>query len=120
MADLKLQFDNITAGIELAVRQRLDIGLDKAADRLMDELEKNSPSDPHSKGKKYKFSWMVNRKYKNIRYVGNTKTVKGTKGEDIPLSNILEYDENKGHFIRNTYDSLESELINIVLDELSK
>ena len=38
-------------------------------------------------------SWEIKTKYKDRRYVGNTKTVNGGGKENIPLSNVLEYDE---------------------------
>ena len=66
-------------------------------------------------------SWKIKTKYKNVRYVGNTRTVSG-KGKDgrvregIPLSNILEYDESGKHygFIRQTYDATKSQIYDTI------
>ena len=68
-------------------------------------------------------SWQIKTKYKDRRYVGNTrvasgdvrrKTANGTKGEarsGVPLSNVLEYSDNphKG-FIRDCFDRTESQI----------
>lgn len=66
-------------------------------------------------------SWQIKTKYKNVRYVGNTRTVSG-KGKDgrvrdgIPLSNILEYDEKGKHygFIRQTYDATQPQIYDAI------
>lgn len=117
--DLEAQAARISADIEYAVKKQLNIGLDKASDRLVQGLEQNSPSNPKTTKNKYKNSWKVNRKYKNVRYVGNTKTVKGERG-NIPLSNLLEVGESKQPHIRSTYDKMEDELADIVINELNK
>lgn len=71
-------------------------------------------------------SWEIKDKYKDRRYVGNTKTVNG-KGKDgryregIPLSNILEYTEGGKHygFIRKTYDQVEPQIFDAIKNKLS-
>lgn len=72
-------------------------------------------------------SWQIKTKYKDRRYVGNTrvasgdvrrKTKDGTKGEarsDVPLSNVLEYSDNPHNgFIRNCFDSTESQIFEAI------
>lgn len=97
------------------VVKALNKGLDKAAERLLKEYENSplTPNDTKTKGNQYKKSFAVNQKYKNARYVGNTKTVK-YNGRDVPLSNILEYSENGKPHIVKIYESIEDELTAII------
>lgn len=69
-------------------------------------------------------SWVIQTKYKNLRYVGNTRIAKGKvyrkkkgggKGEareGVPLSNVLEYGEKSKHygFIRRAFDAAEPQI----------
>lgn len=69
-------------------------------------------------------SWQIKTKYKDRRYVGNTKLAKGVvhrkpkggkKGEareGVPLSNVLEYSEKSPHygFIRQCFDGTEPQI----------
>lgn len=61
-------------------------------------------------------SWTVKTKYKDRRYVGNTKTVSGGGKENIPLSNVLEYGEKSPHngFIRRCFDSTEAQIFDTI------
>ena len=71
--------------------------LDETEKVLINNLRQNSPTDTGT----FKKSWKSKgKKYKNKRYVGNTKTV----GNGIPLINILEYSPTKGKpFIKKTF-----------------
>lgn len=83
-------------------------------------IENASPKDTG----KFASSWKIKSKYKNHRYIGNsrlaTKPVKrkksnGEKGEarqGVPLSNILEYSENSPNygFIRKCFDEVEPQI----------
>ena len=73
--------------------------LDETEKVLINNLKQNSPTDTGT----FKKSWKSKgKKYKNKRYVGNTKTV----GNGIPLSNILEYSPTKGKpFIKQTFEA---------------
>lgn len=77
-------------------------------------------------------SWQIKDKYKDRRYVGNSrvvsgnvrrKTIDGTKGEarsDVPLSNILEYSDNPHNgFIRNCFDSTEPQIFEAIKKTLN-
>lgn len=72
-------------------------------------------------------SWVIKTKYKNHRYVGNTrvasgdvrrKTKDGSKGEarsGVPLSNVLEYSDNPhSGFIRRCFDENESQIFEAI------
>lgn len=91
--------------------------LQAGAEVYIKALEEKAP-----KGKTGKFakSFAIKTKYKDRRYVGNTKTVKGGGKDSIPLSNILEYDENGKHygFMRQTYDENESAIFNAIKNKL--
>lgn len=63
-------------------------GLDTAESILVSALKADTPK----KTGKFAKGWKgTKRKYRLRRYVGNSVTVKGSKGEDIALANILEY-----------------------------
>ena len=75
--------------------KQLDVSLEKALDRCaeiyIEDLERTAPRQAgESDGKHYHQCFAV-REGKNTRYVGNTKTVKGANGEQIPLINLLEF-----------------------------
>lgn len=70
-------------------------------------------------------SWGIKTKYKDRRYVGNSKTVNG-KGKDgryregIPLSNVIEYKDNGKHaFIRNTFDGAQGQIFDAIKNKLN-
>ena len=72
-------------------------------------------------------SWQIKTKYKDRRYVGNTrvasgdvrrKTKDGSKGEarsGVPLSNVLEYSDNPHNgFIRRCFDEAEPQIFEAI------
>ena len=65
-------------------------------------------------------SWGIKTKYKDRRYVGNSKTVNGGGKEGIPLSNVLEYKEGNKHygFIRQTFDNTEPQIFDAIKNKL--
>lgn len=75
--------------------KQLDVSLEKALDRCaelyIEDLERTAPRQVgESDGKPYHQCFAVRETVKN-RYVGNTKTVKGKDGAQIPLINLLEF-----------------------------
>lgn len=65
-------------------------------------------------------SWEIKTKYKDRRYVGNTKTVSGGGKDNIPLSNVLEYFDNPHNgFIRQCFDGTESQIFDAIKKKLS-
>jgi len=101
------------------VYEATEEGLNAAEKVLIKNLKAASPEGPT---KKFKKSWKSKgRKYKTVRYVGNTKTVPGKSGE-IPLSNILEYSPNSPHqgFIKRTYNASINEMAAAVVAEIKK
>lgn len=104
---------------EYDVRQK---AVQAGAEVLRDRLAENSPRDTGEFAK----SWTIKDKYPNVRYVGNTKTAKGSvnergkdgkinrKRENVPLANVLEYKEGGKPFIRMTADAAEPEIFNAI------
>ncbi len=95
----------------------------KGAEVFKEAVEAVTPRDTGEMAQ----SWQIKEKYKDRRYVGNTRvasgdvrrqTKDGTKGEarsDVPLSNVLEYSDNPHNgFIRNCFDSTESQIFEAI------
>lgn len=95
----------------------------KGAEVFKDALEAVTPRDTGEMAQ----SWEIKDKYKDRRYVGNSrvasgdvrrKTKDGSKGEarsGVPLSNVLEYSDNPHNgFIRRCFDETESKIFEII------
>lgn len=93
-------------------------GLGAAEKVLIRNLKAKSPKDKGEFAKGWK---ATGRRAKLKRYVGNTKVVKGKKG-DIPLSNILEYSTKSPHqgLIKRTYEESIPEMADAVVSEIRK
>jgi hypothetical protein len=100
------------------VYEATEEGLDAAEKVLIKNL---SAASPRGKTGKFAKSWKSKgKKYNLVRYVGNTKTVPGKKG-DIPLSNILEYSTIRGKpFIKDTYYASIEEMAAAVVAEIKE
>lgn len=95
----------------------------KGAEVFKDALEAVTPRDTGEMAR----SWEIKDKYKDRRYVGNSrvasgdvrrKTKDGSKGEarsGVPLSNVLEYSDNPHNgFIRRCFDETESKIFETI------
>lgn len=95
-------------------------GLDAAQKVLIGNLSDGSPKD---RGR-YAKSWAADkRKYKLMRFVGNTTEVQGKRGgKPVPLSNILEYASKSPHKgkIKRIYDQSIKEMVTAVEEELMR
>jgi len=91
--------------------------LQAGAEVYIELLENAAPKDTGEFAKSFK----VKTKYKDRRYVGNTKTVSGGGKDSIPLSNILEYDKEGKYFgfMRNTFSDNESTIFNAIKNKLN-
>lgn len=95
------------------VHDDLNIGLEKATDYLVSELEKKTPVNTGVTKK----SWVKQIKYRNVKYINNTATDK--RGN--PIINILEFSHKKGKpFVRKTITENEEKIKNIILEEMAK
>ncbi len=102
--------------------------LQAGAEVFKSAIENETPKDTGQMAA----SWKIKSKYKDRRYVGNTRTAKtpvhrktkdGGKGEareGVPLSNVLEYSEKSPHygFIRRCYDATESRIFETIKNKI--
>ena len=94
-----------------------DAGLDKAMDYMRDKLAEASPIDSGLTRE----SWEGEGKYKNIRYINNTRV----NENGIPVVNLLEYGKpakgKSSHaFVRKTVEKETENIINIIKGEIEK
>jgi hypothetical protein len=92
-------------------------GLDAAEKILINNLRVASPKKSGNFAKGWKSK---GKKYKLVRYVGNTTTVEGRSGK-IALANIFEYSTTRGNpFIKQTYENSIDEMAQAVVNEIKK
>lgn len=93
-----------------ATYEQIDRGLDKAMDYMVDRLVEATPVGSGLT----RDSWETEDKYKNVRYINNTRL--NSKG--IPVANLLEYGERGKPFIRKTVKKEQEKIINIIQEEI--
>lgn len=100
------------------IYQATEEGLTAAEKVLVKNLKAATPK----KTGRFKKGWKgTGRKYKLVRYVGNTTTVEGKGGERIALANIFEYSTTRGKpFLRQTFEASIDEMAAAVVAELKK
>lgn len=99
--------------------EQIDKGLDKAMDYMIDKL---AAATPEGTGLT-KESWKGEGKYKNVRYINNTRTRPGNplngEGSAVPVVNMLEYSSIKGKpFVARTVQAEQQNIINIIKGEI--
>ena len=109
---MKIRAEDLQAEIEKTLNEYKDLvyvvteeGLSAAEKVLISNLKNDSPI---GETKEYKKGWKgTGKKYKLLRFVGNTKTIKAKKRGEIPLSNVLEYSPKSKHRgrIKQTYNA---------------
>lgn len=101
-----------------AVYRATEEGLAAAEKVLVRNLKAATPK----KSGEFRKSWKgTGKKYKLMRFVGNTKTVKGRDGEKIALANIFEYSTTNGQpFIKQTFENSIDKMASAVVKELKK
>lgn len=90
----------------------VDAGLDKAMDYMRDKLAAASPVDSGLTRE----SWEGEDKYKNIRYINNTRV----NENGIPVVNLLEFGRKGKPFLRQTVEMETDNIINIIKGEIEK
>lgn len=101
-------------------------GLDAAENVLINNLKIASPKIKNPpkgyKRKNFANNWKSKgRKYKLVRYVGNTTTVIGRNGEKIALANIFEYSTTRGKpFIKETFNKSIPEMAKAIVETIKK
>ena len=99
--------------------EQIDKGLDKAMDYMIDKLVAATPEGTGLT----KESWKCEGKYKNVRYINNTRTRPGNplkgEGANVPVVNLLEYSSIKGKpFVARTVQAEQQNIINIIKGEI--
>ena len=99
--------------------EQIDKGLDKAMDYMIDKLVAATPEGAGLT----KESWKGEGKYKNVRYINNTRTRPGNplkhEGANVPVVNLLEYSSIKGKpFVARTVQAEQQNIINIIKGEI--
>ncbi len=121
----KININNLEVAVAELLQEYGDVvykateeGLNVAEKVLIKNLKANSPKASGGYSKAWKSK---GKRFKLKRYVGNTKTVRGRKGE-IPLSNILEYSTKSPHqgLIKRTYEKSIDEMARAVVNEIKK
>ena len=99
------------------VYQATEEGLAAAEKVLVTELKAATPQ----KTGRFRKGWRgTGKKYKLMRFVGNSTTVKGRGGE-IALSNIFEYSTLRGKpFIKKTYENSVDKMAAACVAEIKK
>lgn len=117
-------FNDLTKELEKALNDKFgeitkeaNEALDDCTDLLLNKLENTTPIGDSPQGEHLKDKWVAERKYKNVRYVNNTKL----NENGIPIVNLLEYSQTKGKpFVRKTFDSCEKDFEKIFERRLNK
>ena len=114
---LKPTLDNFGAalkevldGITEELYERVDRGLDKAANYAQDKLEAATPEETGQT----RLSWETNFNYTNVRYINNTRV----NDQGIPVVNLLEFGSRGKPFIRKTIEAEQENIINIIKGEI--
>lgn len=99
----------------------IDEALNEASEVMKNALISASPSSGKM-GPSLKNSWDIKMQYKNVRYVGNTRTASGEKWKNVPLTNILEYAERSPYkgFIKKTVEQTKPQILNVFVNRLKK
>lgn len=92
--------------------EAIDAGLDNAMDYMRDKLAAASPVESGLTRE----SWEGEGKYKNIRYINNTRV----NENGIPVVNLLEYGRKGKPFLRKTVERETENIVNIIKGEIEK
>jgi hypothetical protein len=115
--DLQDSINEILRDYGDVVYQATEEGLDAAQKVLIKNLKSESPK----KTGEFAKGWKGQKKYRLRRYVGNTTTVLGKKGEKIALANIIEYSTTRGKpFIKSTYQNSINEMATAVVNTIKR
>ena len=125
LAELQEDLSKLLDDYTYRVKQGIEKGVQNAAEIVIRHAEQNSPPDDHA-GKEYYKSWAIKpmKHAKYVRYVGNTKKVKGhytdAKGT-IPLINILEFSTKHGHpHVKKIIDSSKNAVYDCIVEKIKE
>ena len=124
---IKIKVDDFQREVNKILEEYKDLvytvteeGLSAAEKVLIANLKNDSPE---GETKQYKKSWKgTGKKYKLLRFVGNTKTIKAKKRGEIPLSNVLEYSPSSKHRgrIKRTYEASIDQMTAAVISTIKR
>jgi len=116
--EFELAFEEILKEYQSLLTGATEEGLDDAAEVFIQNASAMSPV----RTGEYSKSWAVYpKRYYLRRYVGNTKTVKGAKGSNIPLINILEYSTKRGNrHVQKIFNASVDGMINAVSQKIGE
>ena len=95
-----------------SVTERREIALDKASEFMLAQFENATPVETG----RTKSSWVVQKKYKGVRYINNTALTQ----KNIPIINLLEFGRKGKPFVRKIYDAKIKQAEQIFSEEIIK
>lgn len=125
LANLKEDLAKILDDYSHKVKDGIALGVQGAAEIFIRHAQQNSPPDDRA-GKEYYKCWAIKplKHAKYVRYVGNTKLVKGHYADgkpNVPLINILEFSTVHGHpHVKKIIESSQAEVFDCITNEIIK
>lgn len=114
MDKLGAALSDILSDITEEVYAAADRGLDKAAEYLKAKLEAATPETTPEATGLTRGLWVINFKYKNVRYINNLRL--NDKG--IPVVNLLEFGSKGKPFLRKTVAEEQDNIVDIIKKEI--
>lgn len=110
LRELSSAIDEAIGEIAQELYEEVDRGLDKAARHMEQALQQATPVDTG----KTREEWETDFKYKNVRYINNTRV----NESGIPVVNLLEYGKKGRPFVRDTVQREQEKIIEIIKGEI--
>lgn len=121
LSELSDAIDELLEDITEDMYAAVDRGLDNAANHMAQALKNATPVETG----KARDSWVVNFKYKNVRYINNTATREKLPGDsktggigELPIVNMLEYSKKGNPFVRKTVVAEQQKVLEIIKGEI--
>ena len=117
LADLGNDLAKLIGSYSKSVTDAVAKGVDESANIFIKKAETGSPR----RIPEYYSCWAIKpmQKAKYVRYVGNTKKVKGKNNTQIPLINILEFSKTRGHpHVKDIIENSKEDIINCMMDKI--
>lgn len=117
LADLGNDLAKLLGNYSKSVKDAVATAIDESANIFINYAENGSPR----RIPEYYKCWAIKpmKKAKYVRYVGNTKKVKGKNNTQIPLINILEFSKTRGHpHVKDIIENSKEDIINCMMDKI--
>lgn len=112
MIDMFKELSSQLSKFTVTVLESRERGLDKASEYMVKQFENATPEDTG----KTKASWVIEGKYRGVRYINNTRVNKN----NIPIINLLEFGSRGKPFVRATFNANIDQAKNILIGEITK